>query len=231
MFNNEGFESKKNIGDRLRKRYNELKTLFKDQIERLKHKKDLLKDVQRRYFKASTRYRREKNKFWDNHETAQSKRKVEEYFQRKEALLKNYKIIFREFKQMYEASNYKFETRMKDWLRFDSLLKKDYVKIWEKFSAKLLGIFMDSPIMLGLPDLEDIFEDVLPETLDKVEVNKTNIYSKATNDDYCTFNHHFYEFIKNKIIIQIFLFLNLNNFRSSRNFKSNKHGSKRIRYG
>jgi hypothetical protein len=171
--------AEQDIGDRLKKKYNVLKSEFKSEIDRLKKKREKLKEVQKTYFNRARRYQSEKMKYIQKHREAYKKPKLEEYYQKKEYYHREYKINFREFKQLYEKMNYRFEQRVLAWVKFDTNLKKDYTLIWQDFICKFLGINQDSPILIGLPDISEIFEDVLGNDLDKLENGRPTMLSRV----------------------------------------------------
>jgi hypothetical protein len=144
----------------------------------LQKKREKLKEIQKSYFNKAKKYQNEKMKYIQKHREAYKKPKLEEYYQKKQYKLKEYKLIFREFKQLYEKMNYRFEKRVLSWVKFDTELKKDYTLIWQDFVCKFLGINQDSPVLIGLPDIDEIFEDVLGNDLKKFENGKATNLSK-----------------------------------------------------
>lgn len=156
-----------------------LKGEFQSEIERLRKKREKLKDAQKSYFSRAKKYRHEKMRYIQKHREAYKKPKLEEYYQKKEFYLREYKMNFREFKQLYEKMNYRFEKRVFGWVEFDTSLKRDYTGIWQGFICKFLGISADSPILIGLPDLSEIFENALTHDFDKLENGRPTIYSKS----------------------------------------------------
>lgn len=175
-----GSSAEQDISERLRRRYNVLKAEFQSEVERLKKKKEKLKDVQKSYFSRAKKYRHEKLKHVQRHREAYKKPKLEEYFQKKEYYLREYKLNFREFKQLYEKMNYRFEKRVVEFVDFDTGLKKDYTRVWEGFVCRFLGLNQDSPVLLGLPDLDELFENVLSRDLEKLENGRPTLYSRLT---------------------------------------------------
>ena len=69
---------------KLRKNYNVLKGEFHSEIERLRKKREKLKEVQKSYFNRAKKYKNEKMKYIQNHREAYKKPKLEEYYQKKE---------------------------------------------------------------------------------------------------------------------------------------------------
>ena len=181
---NKGVSEEQKISDRLRKQYNIMKNDFGSEIERLSKKRDKIKDVQKSYFNKAKKYRLEKMRYVQKHREAYKKPKIEEYFYKRESIFQKYKTNFREFKQLYEKMNYRFEQRVLAWIKFDTDLKKHYISIWQNFICKFLGINQDSPILIGLPDLSEIFEDVLLNDLQKLENGRPTMFSN--------FFHKFY---------------------------------------
>jgi len=152
----------------------------------LQKKREKLKEVQKSYFNRAKKYQNEKMKYIQKHREAYKKPKLEEYYQKKQYYFKEYKMNFREFKQLYEKMNYRFEKRVLSWIKFDTELKKDYTLIWQDFVCKFLGINQDSPVLIGLPDIDEIFEDVLGNDLKKFENGKpTNLSKFPKNSDNC----------------------------------------------
>ena len=146
----------------------------RDEIEKMRSKKEQLKDIQKRYFKASTRFKRENIKFWQRRSNCASERKLEEFYQKKEHLLRNYQLTFTEFKEIYDRSNSNFEERTRSWVTFDTNLRKDYINLWQLFVMKLEGVNVNSPVLLGFPDLNETFDVVLPRKLERQNrVNNT----------------------------------------------------------
>lgn len=178
FYDSKGEQAEQEIGDRLRKKYNVLKGEFQSEIDRLRKKREKLKEVQKSYFNRAKKYRHEKIKYIQKHREAYKKPKLEEYFQKKEYYLREYKMNFREFKQLYEKMNYRFEKRVVAWVEFDTRLKRDYTAIWQSFLCRFLGISPDAPILIGLPDLAEIFENALAHDFDKVENGRQTLYSR-----------------------------------------------------
>ena len=118
-------------------------------------------------------------KYIQNHREAYKKPKLEEYYQKKEYYFREYKLNFREFKQLYEKMNFRFEQRVLSWIKFDTQLKKDYTSTWQDFICKLLGINQDSPVLIGLPDISELFGDVLVNDLEKLENGKSMVLSNS----------------------------------------------------
>lgn len=166
------------IAERLRKEYNVLKNEFHSKIDRLTKKREKLKEVQKSYFNRAKKYRNEKAKYIMKHRDAHKKPKIEEYYQKRQYYYREYQLNFREFKQLYEKSNYQFEQRVLGWIQFDTQLKKDYVLIWQTLLCKMLGIDPNTPILLGLPDVHELFEDVLSKDLETLENGKSGVYGK-----------------------------------------------------
>jgi hypothetical protein len=176
---NQAVIGEQDISDRLRKEYNLLKNEFHSKIDRLTKKREKLKEVQKTYFGKAKKHRGEKARFIMKHRDAYKKPKIEEYFQKREYYYRQYKMNFRDFKQLYEKSNYQFEQRVLGWIKFDTQLKKDYVKIWQNLMCKILGIDPNAPVLLGLPDIDELFDDVLVKDLETIENGKSTIYSKV----------------------------------------------------
>lgn len=156
------------MAERLKKEYNLLKNEFHVKIEKLRKKREKLKEVQKSYFSRAKKYKIEKTKYIMKHRDAHKKPKVEEYFQKRQYYYREYKMNFREFKQLYEKINHQFEQRVLGWIKFDTQLKRDYAGIWEHAVCKLLGLNPDSPVLLGLPDREQLFADVLSKDMERL---------------------------------------------------------------
>lgn len=98
-------------------------------------------------------------------------------FSFKEGCYKNYILSFRDFKQVFHRANFIFENKVKEWLTFDRNLKKDYCKIWESFVLKFTGNTNEFPILSNFPNLEEIFEELIPDKLEIEEVSKNTSLS------------------------------------------------------
>lgn len=111
---------------------------FEKDLADLKMRKQDLREVQKKYFKSSEKFVKERQYYWDNFEKAQTKEKLNEMFQKKEKHLKEYKKTFDIFRSVYDKKNLKFEERAKSFLAFDTLKKKDYMLNWDLFTRKLI---------------------------------------------------------------------------------------------
>ena len=101
-------------------------------------RKQELREIQKKYFKSSEKYLKEKQYYWENFEKAQTKDKLNELFEKKESLLRQYQKTFEIFRSVYDQKNEKFEERTKQFLEFDTQRKKDYVLNWDLFTKKLI---------------------------------------------------------------------------------------------
>jgi hypothetical protein len=111
---------------------------FEKDLADLKIRKQDLREVQKKYFKSSEKFVKERQYYWENFEKAQTKEKLNEMFQKKEKHLKDYKKTFDIFRNVYDKKNLKFEERAKTFLAFDTLKKKDYMLNWDLFTKKLI---------------------------------------------------------------------------------------------
>lgn len=111
---------------------------FEKDILDLKMRKQELREIQKKYFKSSEKYLKEKQYYWENFEKAQTKDKLNELFEKKESLLRQYQKTFEIFRSVYDQKNEKFEERTKQFLEFDTQRKKDYVLNWDLFTKKLI---------------------------------------------------------------------------------------------
>lgn len=111
---------------------------FEKDISDLRIRKQELREVQKKYFKASEKYVRERQYYWENFEKAQTKEKLGEMYEKKEGLLREYKKTFEMFRTVYDKKNLKFEERSKAFLDFDTQKKRDYALNWDLFTKKLI---------------------------------------------------------------------------------------------
>ena len=146
-------------------------------------RKQELREVQKKYFKSSEKFLKERQYYWENFEKAQTKEKLGELYQKKEAHLRDYKKTFDIFRTVYDKKNIKFEERTKNFLAFDTLKKKDYVLNWDLFTKKLIEDIEFNKIKTNRWKKEDlevdcdkVFEPLLP-TLG-AELGKSSKFNK-----------------------------------------------------
>ena len=136
----------------------------------LKIRKQELREVQKKYFKSSEKFKKEQQYYWENFEKAQTKEKLLELYNKKESHLKEYKKTFETFRNVYDKKNLKFEERCKDFLKFDTEHKKDYMLNWDLFTKKLIEDIEFKKLQSNKWKPEDIdincdliFQSLLPE--------------------------------------------------------------------
>lgn len=111
---------------------------FEKDLNDLRARKQELREVQKKYFKSSEKFVKEKRYYWDNFEKAQPKDKLDELHRRKSAHLREYQKTFDHFRGVYDRKNLRFEERSKAFLSFDTTKKKDYMLNWDLFTKKLI---------------------------------------------------------------------------------------------
>jgi len=115
-----------------------LQKSFEKDIMDLKIRKQELREIQKKYFKSSEKFLKEKQYYWENFEKAQTKDKLIDMYHKKENHLREYKKTFETFRSVYDKKNLKFEERCKQFLGFDTQRKKDYMLNWDLFTKKLI---------------------------------------------------------------------------------------------
>jgi hypothetical protein len=162
-----------------------LQKSFEKDIMDLKVRKQELREVQKKYFKSSEKFLKEKQYYWENFEKAQTKDKLMDLYHKKENHLKEYKKTFEIFRNVYDKKNIKFEERCKQFLIFDTEKKKDYMLNWDLFTKKLIEDIEFNKLQTNKWKVEDIeincdsiFQSLLPE-MGKDLTNSSKIYKKA----------------------------------------------------
>lgn len=150
----------------------EISESFRLEIEQLKRSKHELRTVQKKYFKASEKLLKQKEYRREGFEKAKTKDEISRYRTSKLNELQHYTHEFEVFRQLYSEFNNSFEVRAKEYVRFDTQLKKDYCLNWELFSTKIIEDieFKKLQNLNWKPedfelDCEVIFNDLLPEKL------------------------------------------------------------------
>lgn len=107
-------------------------------IQDLQLKKQEVRTSQKKYFKISQKYLKEKQYFYNKYEKALSKEKLEEVKMRKDNLLKDYENVFMSFKQLFQDKNFEIEKVCKSFIEFDSVTKKEICLSWDFMTTKLI---------------------------------------------------------------------------------------------
>lgn len=160
---------------------------FEKDIQDLRMRKQELREVQKKYFKSSEKFTKEKRYYWDNFEKAQTKDKLDELHLKKQRNLRDYKKTFEHFRSVYDKKNLKFEERSKKFLSFDTQKKKDYMLNWDLFTKKLIEDIEFHKLQTNKWAPEDIeidcdslFQSVLPE-MGKELGNSSEVDQKVSN--------------------------------------------------
>ena len=141
-------------------------------------RKQELREVQKKYFKSSEKYSKEKQYYWENFEKAHTKDKLQDLFLKKENLLRSYEKTFEIFRKVYDKKNEKFEERTKKFLKFDTKMKKDYVLNWDLFTKKLIEDIEFNKLQTNKwkkedieIDCDEIFKSLWPEMGKDIPIN------------------------------------------------------------
>lgn len=163
-------EQQKRIEADYNKNIIRMQKAFEKDIQDLRMRKQDLREIQKKYFKSSEKYTKEKRYYWDNFEKAQTKDKLDEMHRKKQKHLREYKKTFEHFRSVYDKKNLKFEERSKAFLAFDTQKKKDYMLNWDLFTKKLIEDIEFNKLQTNKWTAEDIdidcdalFRSILPE--------------------------------------------------------------------
>lgn len=154
---------------------------FERDLTDLKTRKQNLRAVQKKYFKSSEKFLKEKEYYWGNYEKALSKTKLAEMFQKKKKNLSEYRDSFKTFKNVYDQKNLTFENRTLDFLELDTEKKKDFMLNWDLFTKKLIEDIELKKILTNKwkpeqleVDCDEMFKSVLPP-MNKSVMRESNL--------------------------------------------------------